>query len=351
MSTELALVAALAWLGSFVLTGLVRRYALAHGLLDVPNARSSHLRTTPRGGGLAIVVMLSVALCALEWSKSLPAPLFWVFMIGGAAVAAIGFVDDYRSASPALRLLVHVGAALWAVLLIGGPRLPETGVHWPELGWAAAALSTVGIVWVLNLFNFMDGIDGIATIEAVFVAASGSVLTLLGAGPHAVTVLGLLLGAAALGFLVWNWPPAKIFLGDTGSGYLGYMIAVLALASARTNPTALWTWLILCGAFCVDATFTLLRRLSRGERVYEAHRTHAYQLLARRWASHKRVTLAVTLVNLAWLLPLAMLTVRYPQYACWIALIALLPLVAIAGAVGAGSAAAAVAGPREPQAS
>jgi Fuc2NAc and GlcNAc transferase len=351
VSAELAFIAAIAWLGSAVLTGLVRRFAVTHGLLDVPNARSSHLTTTPRGGGLAIVVMLSVAICVLEWSKSLPASLFWVFMIGGTAVAAIGFVDDYRSASPALRLIVHVSAAAWAVLLIGGPRLPEIGVYGPELGWVGAALSTVGIVWVLNLFNFMDGIDGIAAIEAVFVATSGSVLTLLGAGPHAVPVLGLILGAAALGFLVWNWPPAKIFLGDTGSGYLGYMIAVLALASARTNPTALWTWLILGGAFFVDATFTLLRRVSRGERVYQAHRTHAYQLLARRWASHRRVTLAVTLVNLVWLLPLAMLTVRYPQRAPWIALVALLPLVAIAGAAGAGRAASADTEPREPHAS
>ena len=134
---------------------------------------------------------------------------------------------------------------------------------------------------MLNLFNFMDGIDGLAASEALFVIRAGAWLSAAGGGVTAAS--GVLAGACA-GFLLWNWPPARIFLGDAGSGYLGYVTAVLALASARGNSDAIWVWLILGGVFFVDATVTLVRRVLRGEHVHEAHRTHSYQWLARRWA-------------------------------------------------------------------
>jgi Fuc2NAc and GlcNAc transferase len=138
------------------------------------------------------------------------------------------------------------------------------------------------------------------------------------------------------GFLLWNWPPAKIFMGDVGSGYMGYVIVVLALAAARENPAALLVWLILGGVFFCDATVTLVRRLIRGERVYQAHRNHAYQRLARRWGSHRAVTVAVIIVNLAWLFPCAWLASVYPGRAAWIVIIALAPLTLSAFLAGAG---------------
>jgi len=143
---------------------------------------------------------------------------------------------------------------------------------------------------------------------------------------------------ASAGFLCWNWPPAKVFLGDVGSGYLGYVIAVLALAAARTNPVALWVWLILGGVFFVDATMTLCRRLLRGERVFEAHRSHAYQWLARRWGSHGKVTVTVIAVNLAWLLPWSVLAMKFPQYAIVSVIAALAPLALLAPLLGSGRA-------------
>jgi Fuc2NAc and GlcNAc transferase len=151
-----------------------------------------------------------------------------------------------------------------------------------------------------------------------------------------VTSAGFLLAASCCGFLLWNWPPARIFMGDVGSGYLGYVIGVLVLALARENAGAVWTWLILGGVFFVDATVTLIRRAARGETVFEAHRSHAYQWLCRRWGRHMRVTLGVTLVNLLWLLPCAVATIALPKYAMWIAFVALLPLVAVALVSGAG---------------
>jgi Fuc2NAc and GlcNAc transferase len=142
-------------------------------------------------------------------------------------------------------------------------------------------------------------------------------------------------GAACGGFLLWNWPPAKIFMGDVGSGYIGYMVGVLALAAARASPDALWIWLILGGAFFIDATVTLARRAVRGERVHEAHRSHAYQWSARRWG-HKRVTVAVSLLNLVWLLPSALLAMRYPERAVLITVGTLAPLLVLALALGSG---------------
>jgi Fuc2NAc and GlcNAc transferase len=139
-----------------------------------------------------------------------------------------------------------------------------------------------------------------------------------------------------VGFLLWNWPPAKIFMGDVGSGYLGYVIAVLALAAARDDPVALWVWLILGGVFFVDATVTLVRRVLRGDRIHQAHRSHAYQWLARRWGSHRRVIVIVTILNLLWLLPCAFLATLHPDHAVAIAVVALAPLVALAFAAGSG---------------
>jgi Fuc2NAc and GlcNAc transferase len=135
------------------------------------------------------------------------------------------------------------------------------------------------------------------------------------------SLLAICLGLAALGFLVWNWPPAKIFMGDVGSGYLGFVIAVLAVADARNNPVAPFIWLILAAVFFVDATVTLIRRWRRGEQVHQAHRTHAYQQLSRRWNSHRRVTLAVLCLNLGVLLPCAVFAFLHPQFAGWIALL------------------------------
>jgi Fuc2NAc and GlcNAc transferase len=205
-----------------------------------------------------------------------------------------------------------------------------------HLGLIGLVLAVAGVTWVLNLFNFMDGIDGIAASEAVFVSTAALPLMALCGVSGEVSAACLMIAAACLGFLLWNWPPAKIFMGDVGSGYVGYVVAVLALAATRENPEALWVWLILGGVFFVDATVTLVRRAARGERIYDAHRSHGYQRLARRWGSHRRVTVAVMMLNLIWLLPCAFLATLQPDHAVAIVVAALVPLVALAIAAGSG---------------
>jgi Fuc2NAc and GlcNAc transferase len=320
---------------SLVLTAAMRRFALSHGVLDVPNARSSHSRPMPRGGGISIVVASTCALIALSTWGAIPLHLA-IALSGGLLVALIGFIDDRHKVAPPIRLIVHATAAIWALAWLGGLPPLRIGDHMFVFSWPGYVLGTLGIVWTLNLFNFMDGIDGIAGSEAVFVAAAGGTLVVLATGPGPIALVSLMFGAACAGFLFWNWPPAKIFMGDVGSGYVGFFVAVLAIAAAGETSVALLVWLILGGAFFVDATVTFARRLARGERIYEAHRSHAYQWLARRWQSHKRVTLVVLLVNVTWLLPSAVLATFHPRFAGWIALAALVPLAVAAVVSGAG---------------
>jgi len=326
---ETALVSVGALIVSALLTGAVRRLALSQGVLDLPNERSSHSKATPRGGGVSLVLTITGASIALALVGALQKGLL-LALLGGIAVAAVGFVDDRRAVAPSIRLVVHVAAGVLAVAALGGLPPLRIGTEIVDLGWAGHSLAVLGIVWALNLFNFMDGIDGIAASEAVFVTLAGALLGLRQGGNTDLSSLGLVLAAACAGFLLWNWPPAKIFMGDVGSGYLGYVIAVLALASTRDNPIALWVWLILGGVFFVDATVTLVRRVIRGEPIHQAHRSHAYQWLARRWASHAKVTCAVLMVNVLWLLPCAVFATRRPDLAAATVIFAFTPLVLVA---------------------
>ena len=322
--------------GSGLLTGWIRRYAVSRGILDVPNARSSHKQVTPRGGGAAIVLvsMLAfVSLVARDWNEW---PLFVSLVVGGAMVALVGFLDDRRPVSPGIRIAAHFAAATLAVGLMGGLGDLQWGTHVVQSGWLGNVLAVFGIVWVINLFNFMDGIDGIAGSEAVFVTLAGSLLPVFSGSTGATSLAGIAVAGSTAGFLFWNWPPARIFMGDVGSGYLGLMIAVLALSAGHENPVAIWVWLVLGGSFFVDATITLLRRVARGEKAYEAHRTHSYQWLSRRWNSHRRVTLLAVLINVAWLLPLAAWAWEIPGSASWIAAAALGPLAVLCLVAGSG---------------
>jgi Fuc2NAc and GlcNAc transferase len=335
VALEALSLAVLAFVSSAMLTKALRAFSRKHGLLDVPNERSSHSAVTPRGGGLAIVVTATVALLALRWFGAIRSDLLLALIGGGIAVAVVGFLDDRHRLPAGIRLAVHVAAALWALACLGGLPPLAIGDRLMNLSWVGHALALLGIVWALNLFNFMDGIDGIAASEAVFVAGGGALLSLVG-GWSDLSAGGLVVGAACLGFLRWNWPPATIFMGDVGSGYLGFVIAVMAVAAARDNPVAIWVWLILGGVFFVDATVTLVRRALRGERLHEAHRSHAYQYLVRRWGSHRRVTLMALLLNIGWLLPCATAATLWPGYALWFAAGALTPLFFAALIAGAG---------------
>ncbi len=286
-----------------------------------------------------MVVVTSGSVLILYAAGKLPGPLAAALGVGGLGVAAVGFWDDVRSAPIAVRICVHFGAGALAVYCLGSVSGIRVGDATLSFGLLAPVLSVLGIVWTLNLFNFMDGIDGIAASEAACILFSAAGLGLLAADCSAAKVApALIAGAACLGFLKWNWPPAAIFMGDIGSGYLGYIIAVMAIESSHSCAINIFAWLILGGVFFVDATLTLGRRLLRRERVFSPHRSHAYQWLARRWGSHRSVTVGVILINVVWLLPCAALAVRFAGSAAWICAVALAPLTILAAISGSGRA-------------
>lgn len=329
------LTAACVLLAVAVLTGAVRFYALKRSLLDIPNARSSHTVPTPRGGGLALVVGVEIGLFWLWYKGYVATPELMAVGLGGLAVALISWIDDRLDIPAIWRLLVHLAAAAWALWWGRDfPLMPFLG-NWLDLGWFGALVGLLLIVWLLNLYNFMDGIDGIAAVEAITVAGGAVLLLALLGTPGQAAPLWLL-AAASLGFLIWNWPPAKIFMGDVGSAFIGFVFAIFVL-NMSDGPLNLWSWLILLGVFVVDATYTLVRRFLRGERIYQAHRSHAYQRASRRYASHKKVTLTVAGINLLWLLPLAWLAAAYPALGAFVLLLAWAPLLVVAALLGAGT--------------
>lgn len=321
---------------SLVLTAVLRRYALARSIMDIPNARSSHAVPTPRGGGVAIVLAFLLALTLLIADSG--TELNGIIALGGAGalIAIIGFMDDHGHIAARWRLLGHFFAAAWALAWLGGlPALEVFGARL-DLGWFGAIVAAFYLVWLLNLYNFMDGIDGIASVEAICACLGACLLYWLG-GFEQLLILPLLLAMAVAGFLYWNFPPARIFMGDAGSGFLGIALGVLSLQAAWVSSQLFWCWLILLGVFIVDATYTLIRRLSRGDKVYEAHRSHAYQFASRLYGKHLPVTVAVGALNLFWLLPVALCVMLLGLDGVLGVIIAYVPLVILAVRYRAGA--------------
>ncbi|HID96580.1 MAG TPA: glycosyltransferase family 4 protein [Thermodesulfobacteriaceae bacterium] len=320
---------------SVLITALIRTYALKKSLIDIPSRRSSHSVPTPRGGGLSIVITFMASSILLYFTDSLqPAPFLSV-AVSGSMVASIGFWDDHGHVSAKWRIVVHFLAAGLAMLWIGGfPPIP-LGDMTIDAGWTGFLPGVILLVWFLNLYNFMDGIDGLAGTEAACVTG-GAALILHARGADHLSVWLLLLCAGCAGFLVWNWPPARIFMGDAGSGFIGFTVGVIALYTSLEEYMNIWTWFILFGVFLVDATFTLTRRMLQGETWYEAHRSHAYQYASRRFGSHKKVTLAVLMINLLWLFPLAWISVFQARLAPVLLVCSWTPLILMAAVLGAG---------------
>lgn len=289
---------------SALLTGGIRRYAISRSLIDVPNARSSHSVPTPRGGGIAIVLMFLMFLPVFGVMGEAEWPLIWSVLGAGAGVATLGFLDDHGHIAARWRLLGHFLCAAWALFWLGGLPPIEYWGGVIDLHLFGVIVAAFYLVWLLNLYNFMDGIDGLASVEAICTCVGVSIIYWL-TGYAGLIGAPLLLAMAVAGFLMWNFPPARIFMGDAGSGFLGVMMGVLSLYAAWKSSIFLWVWLVLLGVFVVDATFTLFSRILQGRRVYEAHRSHAYQHAARKVDSHLSVTGAVTAINILWLFPIA----------------------------------------------
>ena len=327
MLETIALIVATA-IASMMLTAWFLGHALKKGMLDIPNERSSHNAPMPRGGGMAIVVVCSLALIWLGIINELPDSIVLALLVTGSLVAGVGWLDDRQGVRPSWRLFVHASSAallFWALYLTQAELQDADTVYVALL----ALLIVPGLTWLLNLYNFMDGIDGLAGFEAVSVAAAAALLIFWQAPGSGLSLALLLIAAATAGFLWWNWPHARIFMGDGGSGWLGFMLGAIALCSLFSGVLSLWPWLILLGVFIVDASATLARRLLCGEAVFRPHRSHAYQRWSRYFNSHNVVTIITLLINLLWLFPLAVIAVAFPAFGMAWLIVAWAPLFGI----------------------
>lgn len=278
---------------SYLATGLVLRLLRRWSILDHPNIRSSHRQPTPRGGGLAVVPVVLVAWLAIALCDTSAVVGHYSVLVAAAVLAAVSWLDDMKGLPASLRLGVQC-VAVTAVIV----AVPQDGAF--IAGWLPPAvdraLAALLWIWFINVFNFMDGIDGLAASEAICVGSGVAVVALIAGLSGSIAAQGLLVAAATLGFLPWNWHRAHVFLGDVGSVPLGFLLGWLLLqlvAQGQPGPA-----LILPLYFLTDASLTLTRRILRGEKAWEAHREHYYQRAVAGGLTHSTVTGCVLLANL-----------------------------------------------------
>ncbi len=301
--------AAAALLMSFMLTPLVRRYSLRRGLIDKPGPRRTHAALVARGGGVAVGVSVVIAsgFVTPDGTQALP------FLLGALIVLLLGWCDDHRPISVGWRLGTQLFVAIGAVAWLGPVESIYIAGMPLELVWIWTPMAVVAMVWLMNLFNFMDGSDGLASAQTVISCGLFAAAFAAHEEPVATALAGIVAGAAA-GFLFWNWPRARIFLGDSGSLLLGWCVASLALFGTLSASVSIWLSYVIVSPFVVDATATLCWRLARGERWYTPHQEHAYQYLIRVGWSHRRVLLAWITLNAVLVLPATALVLWKPQY-------------------------------------
>lgn len=312
-------VPAMAMLAAAVATPLARRWLMWRNLVDLPGERRSHQAPTPRGGGLAVVIAMTVALMLTGGGA------WWPGLLVVGMLAMLGWIDDHHELRAALRLVVQVLIAVIGLWLVGTVESVAILSLSVEIPWLWTLLAAVAMVWLINLHNFMDGSDGLAAMQGLW---SGLVfgLLMLAGDLLAPALFAFAMAGGFAGFLLWNRPPARIFMGDVGSMALGGSVAMLALVGAATDTVSIWLSIIVTSLFVVDATLTLGRRVVSGERWYTAHRQHAYQRLIVAGWSHGQVLALYAAINLLLVLPAVWIAIMFPLWEAVIAaaLVALL---------------------------
>ncbi|MCG3654148.1 MraY family glycosyltransferase [Aliarcobacter butzleri] len=266
---------------SFLLTYFIKNYMIKKSLVASVNERSSHTVPTPHGGGIAIAITWFIGLFYLYFIGQIENNLFYALLFG-AVISIVSFFDDIYELSPKLRLIIQAIVAIGGLYFLGGFETLTFGIFDIQNFIFTNIFAFFMIIWFINLYNFLDGINGYAGSEALFLAVAGFILF---GGNHF-----LVLAVAVLGFLYWNWNKAKIFMGDVGSTLLGYNVAIFTIYYANQEPTNFWIWIILFSVYWFDATLTLIRRKLNKERLSQAHKKHAYQRLTQVGWSHYKVT-------------------------------------------------------------
>ncbi|OFX22979.1 MAG: hypothetical protein A2041_00400 [Bacteroidetes bacterium GWA2_31_9b] len=294
----------IAFLISLIGTYFVRRLALKNKVVDIPNERSSHTRPTPRGGGLAIIVAFYVGLFFIFYLKLIDKNLFFA-LLSGFPLIIVSIIDDLKDVSPKIRIFIQFISSFLVIYFIGGIQIIDLGFYAFTNKYILLPISLIGILWFINLYNFLDGIDGYASIEAIFIALAIFLFT--------DNIESLLLIFSVIGFLFWNWPKAKIFMGDVGSTMLGFILIVLGIYYNNTLQFSFIHWLIISSLFWFDATITLFRRILNKETLSIAHKKHAYQRIVLSGFSHQKTLIYSILINII-ILGLTFVCALLPKY-------------------------------------
>ena len=292
----------LLFLLSLALTYVIKNYAIKNSLLAEINERSSHTIPTPHGGGIAIAITWFVGLSYLFFINEINNSLYYALMVG-VIISVVSYVDDLFDLSAKVRLTIQTLVAILGLYFLGGFEKLDLFIFSIENQFATNIFAFFMIIWFINLYNFLDGIDGYAASEAIFLGIAGFILF---GGDHFLVLI-----AATLGFLFWNWHKAKIFMGDVGSTLLGYNVAIFTIYYANQEATNFWLWIILFGVFWFDATLTLFRRYRNGEKLSQAHKKHAYQRLNQSGWAHDKVVIYSIFVNLMLLGLVFFISIKY----------------------------------------
>ncbi len=289
---------------SLLITYVFRSLAIRKSLLDFPTESSSHTIPTPKGGGIGIVVAWFLGILYFYLSGRIGLYYFLAFASGIILVIA-GIIDDIRNLNAGIRLGLQILTGCIAVYFLGGLQKIDLGITIIQNKWVLSFISVFALVWLVNIFNFLDGIDGYVAAEVIFITMAAFIVF---GDPVA-----LILFVSALGFIIWNWQPAKIFMGDVGSTLLGFNIGVLAIYYQNNNVSSILVWIIISCAFWFDATFTLYRRIKNREKLLQAHKKHANQRIVQAGYSHQKTVVYLLIINMV-LFVFACLSVLYSKY-------------------------------------
>ena len=289
---------------------IYKRIAINLGILANPNFRTLHETSVPRGAGIVFSSTFVLGVFVLFYFNFLSKDLFFILGFGGAMATIFGLIDDIFDIRAIHKFLIQICLSIWMLIFF------DDGALFSEVGFLATIkilLFFLFIVWMINAYNFMDGIDGMAISGAFYVSFTLTLITLITNGSLELVVLFTLLMASTGAFMLFNWPPASIFMGDSGSIFLGYLFGSFILITIIKDEISLWTWLVIFGYFFADTTVTQIARIILVKNFLKPHRSHAYQNLARITGSHLKVTGWVTFYHIFWLLPLSIWTVLIPN--------------------------------------
>jgi Fuc2NAc and GlcNAc transferase len=303
---------------------LYKKIAISRKILSNPNHRTLHKSSTPRGGGVvfsSIFVIFSLYFWRNDPSNYV---IYLTISVGGLAALLVGFIDDLVSISPIKKLIFQVILAGWGVFwLEGGPLMV---IDWmPNI--IVLFISMFFLVWIMNAYNFMDGVDGMASLGGILASILVALIIVITNGLTLTALLLLLLSSTMAGFLIFNWPQAKIFMGDSGSMFLGYFFGCIVLYTTMHNEVTIWTWIIVFGYYIADTTTTQIMRLIMVKKWYAPHRSHAYQNYARLTDSHLKTIMLFVLYYLIWIFPLLTWSLIDPDDALFISFLAVIPAI------------------------